>query len=85
MLLKKKNVIIPAIKVNPVDTTGAGDTFCAALCYSYVLKKYNIEKATLFANAAAALKIQSMGARTGMPTYDQVIQFLIKRKFKEFI
>ena len=85
IVTKNKNVIIPAIKVNPIDTTGAGDTFCAAICYSYVLKKFNIEKATLFANAAAALKIQSMGARTGMPTYNQVIQFLKKRNFTEFI
>jgi len=84
IVIKDKNVIIPAIKVKPVDTTGAGDTFCAAICYSYVLKKFNIEKATLFANAAAALKIQNMGARTGMPTYEQVIQFLKKRNFTEF-
>jgi len=84
IVTKDKNVIIPAIKVNPVDTTGAGDTFCAALCYSFVLKKFDIEKATLFANAAAALKIQNIGARTGMPTYDEVIQFLKKRNFTEF-
>ncbi|QEE14842.1 carbohydrate kinase family protein [Promethearchaeum syntrophicum] len=84
IITKNKNVIIPALKVNPVDTTGAGDTFCAALCYSYVLKKFSIEKAALFANAAAALKIQNMGARTGMPTYEEVIQFLKKRNFKEF-
>ena len=84
IVTKNINVIIPAIKVKPVDTTGAGDTFCAALCFSYVLKKFNIEKATLFANAAAALKIQNMGARTGMPSYEQVIQFLKNRKISEF-
>ncbi len=85
VVTKNKNVIIPAFKVNPVDTTGAGDTFCAAICFSYVLKKFNIEKATLFANAAAALKIQNIGARTGMPSYEEVIQFLKNRNFAEFI
>ncbi len=84
IVTKNINVIIPAIKVKPVDTTGAGDTFCAALCYSYVLKKFNIERATLFANAAAAIKIQKMGARTGMPSYEQVIQFLKNRKISDF-
>ena len=81
---ENKNIIIPAIEVTPIDTTGAGDTFCAALCYTFFIKNFNIEKAVTFANAAAALKIQNIGARTGMPSYDQVIDFLKKRKISPF-
>ena len=72
--LQKK---IPAYKVdNIIDTTGAGDTFNGAFSYGYWINGWNLEKACRYANASAALKIQKLGARTGMPSQSELIHFL---------
>jgi sugar/nucleoside kinase (ribokinase family) len=44
------------------------------------LKDQNLEDSLKFANAAAALKVQKLGARTVMPSFKQVKEFLIKNK-----
>ena len=68
---------IPAYEVKKViDTTGAGDSFNGAFSYGYWIEGWNIEKACKYANAAAALKIQKLGARTGMPYQSELLQFL---------
>ena len=72
---------IPAFKVKEVvDTTGAGDTFNGAFSVSYWIKKWNLEKSVKYANAAAALKIQKLGARTGMP-YESELNLFLKKSF----
>lgn len=40
--MNNKTTIIPSIKVNPVDTTGAGDAFVGAVLYQ--LNKFDFEK-----------------------------------------
>jgi ribokinase len=73
--------IIPGFKVETViDTTGAGDTFNGAFITAHYIKKWDAEKACSFANAAAALKIRKLGARTGMPTEREIISFLQTQK-----
>lgn len=67
---------VPAYKVPVIDTTGAGDTFCGAFAYTYGIKKWNIKQALQFSIAAASLKIQHLGAKSGMPTFHQVENFL---------
>ncbi len=69
---------VPAEKVTPVDTTGAGDTFCAAFGYAFRIQGMDLDYAVRFANTAASLKIQHLGARSGMPSSDQVLQVLKK-------
>jgi sugar/nucleoside kinase (ribokinase family) len=54
-----------------VDTTGAGDSFHAALLVAK-LDGATLAEALRFASAAAALKIQHRGARGGLPTRAQV-------------
>ena len=67
---------IPALKVdNIIDTTGAGDTFNGAFSVAHWIKKWDLEKSTRYANAAAALKIQKLGARTGMPYKEELNHF----------
>jgi bifunctional ADP-heptose synthase (sugar kinase/adenylyltransferase) len=51
----------PANKVNSLDVSGAGDTFLAALVYSYMKNNSNIEKAIHFANKCASIVVQKNG------------------------
>lgn len=55
----------PAFVVNCVDTTGAGDVFHGAFCYS-VLRGMSIERTLDFCNAMAALNCTALGARGGI-------------------
>lgn len=64
---------IPSCKVEVVDTTGAGDTFCGALAAALV-RGDCLEDAIKFANKAAAYSITKLGAQSGMPTLNQLIQ-----------
>ena len=74
---KKYQKLIPTYKVeNIVDTTGAGDTFNGAFSVAYWIKGWDFEKSCRYANAAASLKIQKLGARTGMPNEIELISFL---------
>jgi ribokinase len=52
-----------AIRVNVVDTTGAGDAFSAGFLYKYLPTK-DIQESLLYGNAAAAANIKNVGARS---------------------
>ncbi len=70
--------LVPAYKViNVVDTTGAGDTFNSGLAVALV-NQQSLEEAIRYGNAAAALSIQKLGAQGGMPTKEEVEEFLAK-------
>jgi sulfofructose kinase len=60
----------PAFVVNCVDTTGAGDVFHGAFCYS-VLKGMTIERTLDLCNAMAALNCTALGARGGIRGLDE--------------
>ena len=62
---------IAAFPAQVVDTTGAGDTFNAALAVAIAEKK-PLAESIRFANAAAALSVQGLGAQGGMPTRNAV-------------
>ncbi|MHA1583317.1 MAG: ribokinase [Candidatus Baldrarchaeia archaeon] len=66
---------IPAVKVKPVDTTGAGDAFNGALAVA-ILEEKSIEEAVKFASAAAALKVTKPGAQRGLPSREELKSFL---------
>jgi ribokinase len=62
---------IPAFKIDVVDTTGAGDTFCGSLATALVNGKM-LPDAISFANKAAALSTTKLGAQSGMPTIEEL-------------
>ncbi|WP_125766453.1 ribokinase [Lapidilactobacillus wuchangensis] len=66
-----KNQLIPANQVQPVDTTGAGDTFNGAFAAS-IITQTDLETAIKRGNQAAALSVQAKGAQTGMPTLNAI-------------
>lgn len=64
-----------AWEVTPVDTTGAGDTFCGALAARLAIGD-DLDTAIDWAAAAAALSTTSPGAVPSIPTADQVERFM---------
>jgi ribokinase len=60
---------VPGFKVDVVDSTGAGDTFNAALA---VFLGEGLATAVRKACAAAALSVGKLGAQTGMPSREAV-------------
>jgi ribokinase len=63
--------VLPAPRVDVVDTTGAGDAFNGALATA-LAEGRGLRDAAAFAVAAAALSTCADGAREGMPRRDQV-------------
>lgn len=78
-----KDGLIPAYKVEAVDTTGAGDCFLAGLLYK-IKQRGGIEKSARedygdilkFANAAGALATTKRGGVSGSPSLQEVETFL---------
>ena len=60
----------PAFVVNCADTTGAGDVFHGAFCYS-VLQNMPLRDALEFSNAMAALNCTALGARGRISTIEE--------------
>lgn len=58
-------------KVEVVDVTGAGDTFCSSFLHAYFQGK-GLRYAAKFANAAASLCVGKLGARAGAVTEAEV-------------
>lgn len=59
----------------PVDTTGAGDTFCGVLA-AWLAAGSRLREAVAAANVAAGLSVGSRGARTGMPQRAAILSHL---------
>lgn len=71
----EKEVLVPSYQVETVDTTGAGDTFNAALAVA-LAEGMGFEKGIQFANRAASLSVTKFGAQGGMPTRKEVEESL---------
>ena len=64
-------VHVEAPRVDAVDTTGAGDAFCAALADG-LARDLALEDAVRWAVAAGAFAVTKQGAQTALPTAEQV-------------
>ena len=76
----------PFLQEKTIETTGAGDTFCASTL-NYVLEHgledltdENLAELLTFANAAASLITTKKGALRVMPERDEVLDFIASRK-----
>ena len=63
--------VSPALKVTPLDVSGASDVFNGGFVYA-LTQSYNIEQAVRFANIAAGLSTQVVGARLSIPKLQDV-------------
>jgi len=62
-----ENHLIEAFKVKVVDTTGAGDAFCAGFLFGLISER-SLYDCGMIGNFVASRCIMRMGARTGLPT-----------------
>lgn len=67
----EKEIHIPAFKVEPIDTTGAGDTFNGAMAVG-LINGMTLEESLKLANLSAAYSVKKFGAQGGMPTLNQL-------------
>lgn len=65
---------VRAFRVNTVDTTAAGDTFCGALT-AQLTRTHDLLEAVEYATAAAALAVTKLGAQPSIPDRLTVEQF----------
>ena len=68
----------PGVRVEAVDTTGAGDVFRGALIYS-LLRGDSPDVMLRFANAAAAVSCTREGAIGGVPNLLEINQLIVER------
>ncbi|KAG0573709.1 hypothetical protein KC19_VG202800 [Ceratodon purpureus] len=87
---KKFKGHVKGVKVQVVDTTGAGDAFCAGLLSqiaqdpSIMDEEKKLRYALLFANACGAITTTERGAIPSLPDKDTVMR-LIKKPNKEAV
>jgi ribokinase len=74
-----KSIRVEGIRVDPVDTVGAGDSFAGALAVA-LDDGATIKEAVDFATAVSALKVTKSGAQDGIPTWDELEEFCMSRK-----
>lgn len=65
---------VAAIKVDPIDTTGAGDAFVGTFA-SFLAAGKSIEDAMRFGCFAAGLSVTKKGAQSSYPTYAEISTF----------
>lgn len=68
--------LIPAWKVQAVDTTAAGDCFIGAFAVGLINEGKSARDAAVFASAAAALSVTRVGAQPSLPHRNEVLQFM---------
>jgi sulfofructose kinase len=69
---------VPAFTITPVDTTGAGDVFHGAFAFG-LWKGYGLREAVTFASAVSALKCTKMGGQSGIPDFNETVQFITEQ------
>lgn len=75
---------VPAFETNVVDTTGAGDSFMAALVAGIVAnpgiaeQPEALREVALRANACAAITVSSRGAIPALPHAERLVEFLAR-------
>ena len=81
-LLNGEPLIIPGRAVRVVDTTGAGDCFVGAVAAQLAVGT-SIHEALHYANAAASICVQRMGAAPSMPSAAEVAALLSASRPRE--
>jgi len=71
---------VPAFPIEPIEPTGAGDAFMAAVVSRYLSSQRAPSRADIeFASAAGAITATRIGANESLPTRAEIDHFLISR------
>jgi ribokinase len=76
VITKENSEIVPAYKVEAVDTTAAGDSFIGALSSKIDAKNMNFEdikSAVRFGNKVSSIAVQRKGAQPSIPYLSEVL------------
>jgi len=68
-------VTAPALKVDVVDTTGAGDTFDAGFLYGW-LNGWELQRAMQLGCVCGSLSTQMAGGVNGQPTLEAAMRVI---------
>jgi len=81
-LVNGTEIFTPAFDVAVVDSTGAGDAFRGGFMAGWLQAGTSprVEDVLLYASAVAALQTRGLGARTAMPSREEVDSFFRDRK-----
>jgi sugar/nucleoside kinase (ribokinase family) len=66
------SIRVPALSVDVVDTTGAGDSFDAGFLYGY-LNGWPLDRVLRLACACGSLSTRASGGTTGQPTLEEAL------------
>ncbi len=78
----KRKYRIEAYTVEVVNTVGAGDV-CAAVFWDGVRRELKVDEILQRASAASSIKVQKAGAKNGLPTNEDIEDFLDEKGKKE--
>ena len=66
--------LVPSIKVESIDSTGAGDIFHGAFTY-FIANNYSLLDTLHYSNIAGALSVTKIGSKESMPKLEEVINY----------
>ncbi len=75
----KGTVYPPYLVENPVDTIGAGDSFCSGFLAAYA-RGYSAKECMVIANATGAHSVMAKGATAGIKTFEETLNFIKENK-----
>lgn len=72
----QERMLLPTYRsIKPVDTTGAGDSFCAGFLAG-LAQDWDYRRSGAFANAVGTHCIMAVGASTGIKSIPEILQFM---------
>lgn len=66
--------LVPSIKVESVDSTGAGDIYHGAFIH-FIKEGYSLLDTMKYSNIAGALSVMKIGSKNSMPSLEDVVNY----------